>query len=469
MLAMYLAYRLFLARDNQHSFNRGILLLIYLVSFAATPVIHYLDRPDTHPATQAPNLENLDVIGTVVTSQLTQPIWGSILIWIFLIGMIVVAISTITTWVSLANVIRSGEKIERNGYTLIIIDNDRFAPFSWMHYIVMSRNDIENSSAAVTTHEMKHITSRHWIDLLIAQAVCIINWFNPAAWLMRDELMLVHEYQADEAVITGGHDPQEYQMLLVKKAVGARFPSLANSLNHSKLKKRITMMYKNKSGAGHKAKALALVPMLALAFGVATVPAVRAAVYTISSSDISVNKDSEKQSADKTDNQSFTVTDFYDDGKNTMIVIHGKNVGNNMTVSGGTFSTTGQVYHATSLNSDMTNGAATIVSTFPVSFSGEHKDPAMSIIVNGKEVSFNLKDAIKKGKSAQRTYYGVLSIDSDTTMNISPVVLSVSDKMDIYLDGRKISTEEMKTLSNDNIAQITIDKQNNAIKITSKK
>lgn len=85
--------------------------------------------------------------------------------------------------------------------------------------------------------QLKHVRSRHWIDLLIAQAVCVVNWFNPAAWLMRDELMLVHEYQADMAVIDHGHDPQEYQMLLIKKAVGSRFPSLANSLNHSKLKK----------------------------------------------------------------------------------------------------------------------------------------------------------------------------------------------------------------------------------------
>ena len=37
MLALYLAYRSLLAMDKQHGFNRAVLLLIYVVSFAASP------------------------------------------------------------------------------------------------------------------------------------------------------------------------------------------------------------------------------------------------------------------------------------------------------------------------------------------------------------------------------------------------------------------------------------------------
>ncbi len=86
-----------------------------------------------------------------------------------------------------------------------------------MRYIVINRGDYENKCAAITVHELKHVESHHWIDLLIAQIVCVVDWFNPVAWLMRDELMLVHEYQADMAVIDNGNDPQEYQILLIKK------------------------------------------------------------------------------------------------------------------------------------------------------------------------------------------------------------------------------------------------------------
>ena len=193
------------------------------------------------------------------------------------------------------------------------------------------------------------------MDLLIAQAVCIVNWFNPAAWLMRDELMLVHEYQADMAVIDRGHDAQEYQMLLIKKAVGARFPSLANSLNHSKLKKLITMMYKAKSGAGRKWKALALVPALALALGLTGVPVVRAAVSTIGTLKVSDGKSSENPSDNKTSVPHLKVKSINNNDGKTTVEIRGEGLGNSLTVSGGTFTTKGKTYEARSLNCSMTD------------------------------------------------------------------------------------------------------------------
>lgn len=148
------------------------------------------------------------------------------------------------------------------------------------------------------THELRHVTGHHWADLLIAQIVCIINWFNPAAWLMRDELMLVHEYEADLSVIEGGFDPQQYQMLLIKKAVGARFPSLANSLNHSKLKKRITMMYNQKSSASRRLRGLALVPALAAAIAVTNIDAVAAVLEETSAARFFVEETSEPVAAE---------------------------------------------------------------------------------------------------------------------------------------------------------------------------
>lgn len=80
------------------------------------------------------------------------------------------------------------------------------------------------------------------MDIFIGQLYAILVWYNPVSWLMIDELKTVHEYEADEAVIDSGANLKEYQMLLIKKTAGARLPSLANSLNHSKLQKRVTMM-----------------------------------------------------------------------------------------------------------------------------------------------------------------------------------------------------------------------------------
>ena len=105
----------------------------------------------------------------------------------------------------------------------------------------MPDTDLQEDNRAIVEHEQAHIRLRHSWDLLLAQACIVVQWFNPAAWLVKQELQNIHEYEADEAVLASGVNAKEYQLLLIKKAVGSRLYSLANSLNHSSLKKRITM------------------------------------------------------------------------------------------------------------------------------------------------------------------------------------------------------------------------------------
>ena len=434
MLLLYLAYRLFLAKDNQHAFNRAVLLGRYLLSFLSPLCLSMFDL-DGGRQLQSVVQTGSAVSGAVVPAH-PQSVWISMLIWLYVAGMAVVAIRTVAVWFRLASVIRSGKRIERDGYTLVVTEDDRYSPFSWMRYVVVSRNDYESGCPAIETHEQKHVAGCHWIDLMVAQSVCMINWFNPAAWLMRDELMLVHEYQADMAVVESGHNPQDYQMLLIRKAVGARFPSLANSLNHSKLKKRITMMYKAKSGAGQKFKALALVPMLALALGVAGAPVVRAAVSTIGSSEISVGKDNENPPQRQIAVRRFKVMNINNDGVETTVVVRGEGLGNSLTVSGGTFTNKGKTYRAKSLRCDMTDGVASITAVFP--FSDEFRRCSMTLNVNGDEIPFELEEFFKNSRSA--------AIGSNSS-----------------------SASELKSLSTQGIASMVVDRQNNAIRITSRK
>ncbi|MCH5229235.1 MAG: M56 family metallopeptidase [Muribaculaceae bacterium] len=454
MFAMYLIYKLFLAIDNHHGFNRCILLIIYLVSFSSYPLYnffytHAIKTPIENPYFNTGNI-NLPL------EPIDQPLWGTILIWIFLIGAFTVTLKTIITWIRIIRVVLSGEKLKRDNFTLVVIDSDKIAPFSWLHFIVINRNDFNNS--AIITHELKHVRALHWIDLLFAQIVCILNWFNPGAWLMRDELMLVHEYQADMAVIENGHDPQEYQILLVKKAVGSRFPSLANSINHSKLKKRVTMMYKSKSRSRSKLKALALMPMVVLALELVSIPAVKAAVLTVSDSEVSLDKSSEKSPV----TGKFRITSLNNSGMETTVVLTGEDLGNNLSVSGGTLTNNGQNYSAKSLNTNMTNGRAVITSVFP--FSGNYENASVVFNINGQEVKLNLDDFRRNSQTSS------ISISPSNGIEISNgnTTLSTVGEMEIYLDGEKISEKEMKELNPETIASMSIDKQKNTIYITSK-
>lgn len=278
LATMYLVFKWMLAGENQHRYNRAILWLIYTLSLtlpALIPALKHLTETTSHQ-TGIAGMEQAIEIGMPSASiaEAEPLLLPRILLAIYIAGAAAAAVYTVFVAIKLHATISKGEKMPHGRYTLAITPDTRIAPFSWCCYIVMSRSDFETSGEVITLHETRHLDARHWVDLLLAQLVAIFQWYNPAAWLMREELKTVHEFQADEAVIRSGTDPRQYQMLLIKKAVGARFPSLANSLNHSKLKKRITMMYNSKSSATRRLKGLALVPACAVALFVTDIPAV---------------------------------------------------------------------------------------------------------------------------------------------------------------------------------------------------
>ena len=142
-----------------------------------------------------------------------------------------------------------------------VVHDHNIAPFSWMNYIVISREDLAENGHDIIIHELSHVKHYHSWDLLFIELVTIFQWYNPASWLTKRELQQVHEYAADESVLNVGVNAKEYQLLLIKKAVGQRLYSMTNSFNHSKLKKRITMMLKKKSSKWAVAKSLYALPL----------------------------------------------------------------------------------------------------------------------------------------------------------------------------------------------------------------
>lgn len=280
---MYLVYKWILSGENQHGYNRAVLLGIYAISLAAPLFIPAL----SHMMAGGPGESGTVAVGmpTVEFSaadSATSSVLATVLTVIYFSGVFAVAVATCYSALRLNNIIRNGEHYDSEGFTLVVHEASGLAPFSWRNYIVINRKDFAESGNLILVHETMHIKARHWVDLMVAQAVAAFQWYNPTAWLMREELKTVHEYQADEAVMLSGTDMKQYQMLLIKKAVGGRFQSLANSLNHSNLKKRITMMYKSKSPVGRRLRVLALAPAALVAVAVVNIPAVASALTSAS-------------------------------------------------------------------------------------------------------------------------------------------------------------------------------------------
>ena len=274
----YLFYRLLLARETFHRFNRFSLLGILLLS-CLLPLVEVSVKQETEVHQTMLTLEQLLMMADAVNAteagaraETATVTWIQVALLVYLAGIVFFAFRNVYSLVRLLMLLKSGKKEDIGSYlpgrkerVTLIVHNCDIAPFSWMGYIVISRKDLEENGREILIHELAHIHNRHSWDLLVADVCIFFQWFNPASWLLKQELQNIHEFEADETVIKEGVDAKQYQLLLIKKAVGTRLYSMANSFNHSSLKKRITMMLKKKSNPWARLKYLYVLPLAAIA------------------------------------------------------------------------------------------------------------------------------------------------------------------------------------------------------------
>jgi TonB-dependent SusC/RagA subfamily outer membrane receptor len=172
-------------------------------------------------------------------------------------------IRLVVRWVSLRRV-RHGARLIRDGKIRIYQVGKTIAPFSFGNAIYINPQlHTEKEWAEIILHEYVHIRQRHSMDILFGELLCIVNWYNPFAWLIRYSIRQNLEFAADRQVLGSGVDKKGYQYHLLK-VVGDPGYRLANNFNFSSLKKRIIMMNKIKSARLHLLKFLFILPLLAV-------------------------------------------------------------------------------------------------------------------------------------------------------------------------------------------------------------
>ncbi|MDE6718067.1 MAG: M56 family metallopeptidase [Muribaculaceae bacterium] len=277
LLLLYLVYKWVLASESFHALNRSLLMGIYLISLVALPLYAQVKKGLTYaPPADRFTVDIEGISNTVLTVPEEGPeIQPSIILMIYISGMLFVLTMSVFSIIKTMRIIRRGEVMEYYGRKVVVIKEENTGPFSFGNYIVIPESELREDCDMILLHEHSHIRLHHCLDLLLAQLVIILQWYNPAAWLMRREVKTVHEYQADQRVVNEIPNIRDYQLLLIKKTVGARFPSLANSLYQSKLKKRIVMMCKKQpTRSSRLLRPMLLVPALGAALWLTGVPAV---------------------------------------------------------------------------------------------------------------------------------------------------------------------------------------------------
>ena len=263
IVVFYMFYRLMLSRETFHKVNRGVLLLTAVASFVLPLCVITMHKTVTLEAVPTVSVGDLQM---EIAEETEPEVWQIVLPIIFIIGVAVTLGHTLTSILKVMLLIQKSERHPQpDGTILCVTGNAALAPFSWMHYIVMNRSDYEEHDAAILTHERGHIRLRHSWDLLLVDLLTALQWFNPAMWMLRQDLRAIHEYEADGEVLSQGINARQYQYLLITKAASIGGYSIANGINHSTLKNRITMMLHKKSNRSSLLKLLVLIPIVGIA------------------------------------------------------------------------------------------------------------------------------------------------------------------------------------------------------------
>lgn len=319
LILFYLGFKALLSNDTFFRFNRWVLLvgiatcmLLPAIKIQTSeplliqqPIIHLekmIAGEETVVTYLSDNNPEVNMIPVVTPAKMID--WGQIIALLYWAGFIFCLMTTLLSFRKMFVLIRSGRKLQQGRYTLILVPSC-VSPFSWGRYIILSEEDYEKYPDEILTHEMMHLKSHHSIDLLFVECILWLHWFNPAIWLLKRELKDIHEYQADKGVLAQGVDATKYQLLLVKKAVGSSLYTLANSFNHSKIKKRITMMLKGKSNNWARLKLLLLVPVGLIVLNAFARPEVNRQLETLVQS-----KDKETPPEEQQDMKSFFKTEL---------------------------------------------------------------------------------------------------------------------------------------------------------------
>ena len=269
----YIVFKLAVSRDKMHSVNRFVLLGI-LITSAILPLaeIPVLQENQGFPQievfrqiAEAPvfNKPQPVISEEIQTVQPTNALSVNPVLLVYLFAIILLFVRLIISLIRVAQIIQKAEKQTFQNYMLAVV-KDFIQPFSFLRNIVISEKDYTENKEMVITHEYAHIKHFHAVDLVICELFTALHWFNPFVWLLRRDLKLIHEYQADQAVLNKGIDAAKYQLLVIEKAVGERRFAMANHFTQKPILKRIKMMKKKNQNRWTGMKLLAFIPIAAI-------------------------------------------------------------------------------------------------------------------------------------------------------------------------------------------------------------
>ena len=262
-IAFLVVYDFFLSKETFHNYNRWYLLGTPMVSFLL-PLIKIPTFQKAVPEKLMVFLPEILMSPQQAIEQVDYYTGGSVnyLSLFFWIGVCVFSIVFLVKLFKIFSLISKNETIQKAFYRLVLLPKQTTA-FSFFNFIFLGKSISKEKQADIIRHELIHSKQKHSLDLLFFELLRIAMWFNPLVYIYQQRITLLHEYISDAEVVkaTEKHD---YLNKLLSQTFQVENISFVNQFyKHSLIKKRITMMTKNKSKQIKKTKYLLLLPLLA--------------------------------------------------------------------------------------------------------------------------------------------------------------------------------------------------------------
>ena len=274
---LYSLYRLLLQHETFHRLNRAVLLAILVISPLLPLAPLHTDEPTAMDAvltrieeplmSLSSDANNTDAtLATQESEDAVSGLWVRYLAYIYIIGVAVALTVYMFRLLTLMRIIHRSQRITHPIVPKdvhLMLDMRIKQPSSWMHWIFIGAIDLKQNAETVLRHELAHVRMRHSWDVILCDLSCRLLWCLPFVWMLRQDLVDVHDFQADEAVLHCGITLEDYEHLLVRKAVQTQTLPIMNTLHRGAVKKRFAMMHSGRSSCWSRLKLLYLVPALA--------------------------------------------------------------------------------------------------------------------------------------------------------------------------------------------------------------
>ena len=263
----YSFYKLVLEKEQMHTFKRFYLLGSLVISFVI-PLITFTTYIEASEGVS--NVFTSEIIASetpVATNYLPFILWS-----IYVLGLLFFSLKFFRNLGNLILKIQRNPKIKIDRIINVLLKESTI-PHTFFSFIFLNKEKYDNEAIpeAILIHEQAHAIQKHSLDILLIEALQVVFWFNPFIYLLKHSIKLNHEFLADQAVLRYGVPENNYQKILVAFSSNAYLPQLANSINYSSIKKRITVMKMYSSKRSNLLRTLVLLPLVALlVFGFST-------------------------------------------------------------------------------------------------------------------------------------------------------------------------------------------------------